>query len=117
MSGTLLPVEGALGFIYGYRPTLIIFGIIIILSALTLLYGKIRRSKRWTGRGLMAVYLCYVFGAVLNFAAFGDPFTWVGNAIVALITGALWLRWKFQTEYVDPEHFRDAIKSGNYDDI
>jgi hypothetical protein len=108
--GPLTPLDGALGFIYNSRVTLIFLGIIFTLSGLALLIGKIIKSKKWVGRGLMAIYLCFLFAAILNALAFQDMSTWIGNAVLAIITGLLWLRWKFQTQYINPRHFTRDIE-------
>lgn len=111
MFSPVTPAAGALGLIYSSRITLIILGVIIMGCALALLYGRLRRSRVWTGRGLMAVYCCYFFAALLNGAAFGwTPDAWLPNMLLAFIAGILWLRWKFKTEYIDPQHFKDAVE-------
>lgn len=98
----------ALGFIYNTRIGLIIVGLVVLTSGVVLLYGKLRKSKKWTGRGLFYVYLCFAFAAILNFVAYAGDWTfWLGNALSALVTGALWLRWKFKTEYINPNHFKN----------
>lgn len=103
-------VGDALGAFFLNRLLLVLFGLIFASCGVTLLYGKIRRSRRWTGRGLMGIYLCFVFGTIINIATNGFlPATWVGNFVLSLITGALWLRWKFKTEYINPLHFVDEV--------
>ena len=102
---------GALGIIYDYKISLVILGIIFFLSGLSLLYGKIKRSRVWTGRGLMSIYLSFLFAALLQIAAFPtDPVQWAGNLIAALICGLLWLRWKFKVSYWNPKHFVDVYE-------
>ena len=104
----LTPMSGPLGYVYSTRLTLVIFGIIILTSGLTLIIAKIRHNKRWTGRALMAIYLCYLFATLLQGFAFNWAWDYWGvNMIMTLITGALWLRWKFKTEYINPKHFRE----------
>lgn len=97
-----LTVTGSMHFIYGSHLALMTLGIIIFLCGFTLLYGKLRNSRVWTGRGLWLIYCCFLFGAVLNGVAYSwAPHMWVPNAAFALITGLIWLRWKFRTEYID----------------
>ena len=105
-------VDGALGFIYSTRISLVFFGIIFFICGLILLCGKIRKSKKWTGKGLLYIYLCFLFATLINMAAFGffPVGHWIGNLIFAIITGLLWLRWKFKTEYVNPNHFHTDIQ-------
>jgi hypothetical protein len=102
-------VQGAMQAIYTSRISLVIIGLVIFLAGLILLIGKIKRSRKLVGRGLWAVYCCFVFATILNFLAYHDPSYWVGNLVMAIVVGALWLRWKFKTEYVNPKHFRDDV--------
>ena len=105
-----IQVDGLLGIIYGSRISLVIFGLIVFASGAILLYGKITKSKRWTGVGLMSVYCCLLFATIIQLVAFSTPDSWVANGIMALITGALWLRWRFKTAYINPNHFRPEIR-------
>ena len=105
----ITPVDGSLGFIYSARLSLIIFGVVFFISGFMLFYGKVTKSRIWTGRGLASIYGCFLFAAILNAVALGGIANWLGNAIVALITGALWLRWKMKTTYIDPKHFREDV--------
>lgn len=100
------PVSGPLGYLYSTRAGLVVFGVLVIISGGTLIYGKIRKSRRWTGRGLFWIFLILLFGTIIQFVAFvGDPSAWVGNAVFCIVTAVLWLRWKFKTEYYNPRHF------------
>lgn len=110
MFGELTPMDGALGFLYETRASLVFFGILFACSGLMLLYGKWRRSRKWTGRGLMFIYCEFLFATIINGIAYNwVPGYWVGNAVATAIVAALWLRWKFKTEYVNPRHFRDDM--------
>lgn len=107
-------IEGPLGLLYGTRTGLVLFGLVAVVCGFMLLYGKVKRSRQWTGMGLMACYCCFLFATLVQITAFGiSPETWVGNAFFALITGALWLRWKFKTSYINPGHFRSDITELN----
>lgn len=116
LAGALTPlsaIEGTkLGFLYANPYSLVVIGLIIFVSGGMLMYGKIRKSKLWTGRGLMWIYMCFLFAAILNFVAFdGAVASWLSNLILAFITAGLWLRWKNKTEYINPRHFvRDIEK-------
>lgn len=104
----IVPIEGTLDFLYNSRTMLVLIGIAFFVSGAILFYGKWRKKRKATGIGLMAIYLCFVFATILQAIVYaGDPAAWISNFIVSMITGALWLRWKFQTEYVDPKIFDD----------
>jgi|SRR6478609_542013 len=110
MTAPLTPMDGALGFIYSSRVTLVILGALFAAAALSLLYGKIRRSRKWTGRGLMNIYLCFLFATIIQGAAYAwMPGYWIPNAIVTVIVGLLWLRWRMKTAYINPKHFRRIV--------
>lgn len=113
--GPTTAVAGSLGIIYSSRVSLVILGIIFFLSGCALLYGKIRKSKRWTGYGLMAIYCCFIFAALMNGVAFGfqNYGVWVWNAGIGFIMGMLYLRWKFKVSYLNPRHFQRDIENFN----
>ena len=91
--------------IYGTRIGVVVVGLIIVISGGALMIGKIRKSNKEHGRGLFYVYLCFFFAAILNAVAYaGDPTVWVSNAIMAVIMGVLWLRWRMKTEYITFRH-------------
>lgn len=108
--GPIKPLDGDLGVLYSSRLFLVIMGIIFFASGLVLLLGKINRRKKMVGYGLGLVYLCFLFGTVINGMATDWRFAaWGPNLLCTIIVGVLWLRWKFKTEYVDPKHFIDDL--------
>lgn len=106
MFSPVTPLDGRLGWLYSSRLTLIIFGFIFLASGLMLLWGKIRRSKKWVGHGLLAIYLCFLFATLIQFVARPNVvIEYLPNLIGSLVIGALWLRWKMKTKYINPKHF------------
>jgi hypothetical protein len=103
----LTPVDGPLGFIYSSRLALSAFGLAFFLSGASLFYGKIAKSKKWTGNGLFAIFTCFLFSGLLETTARHVPS--IGNFTSAFIVGALYLRWRFKTVYIDPNHFVDDV--------
>ena len=93
--------EPAPGFIYNSRSALVVIGIIFFLSGLTLFVGKLTKQRRTIGHGLFMVYLCFLFTTLLSWIAFGFTAA-LGNIIATLITGGLYLRWKYHIYYYDP---------------
>lgn len=110
----LTPVDGALGFIYSSRLALSLFGMAFFLSGATLLYGKLYRSKKFTGLGLLFVFVCFFFSAILETTARHTPS--IGNFVCSLIVAALYLRWRMKTAYIDPNHFKEDIHTLNQKD-
>jgi len=105
-----LPLDyegGRFGWLYNTRLSLVLFGIIFFLSGFVLFYGKVRKKDRLIGLGLQAIYLCYLFAALLNWVALGWYAAWQ-NFIGAAIVGALYLRWKYKAFYVVPRRKRYA---------
>lgn len=108
------PIEPAgadFGWLYESRYALVLYGVTFFLSGLALFWGKIRKSRKWTGIGLLWIYLSFLYAALLNMLVWGiaDPSAWGGNLIVALVVGGLYLRWRFQTAYINPKHFTRDI--------
>lgn len=94
-----------LGWVYSNPWSLLTLGLIIFACGLWLFIGKVRKNRRQTGQGLMACFCCFLFAGVLNSVALAtfDP----GNFIAAAVLALLYLRWRFKTAYIDPNHFRE----------
>lgn len=109
--GPIDPYDGRLDWMLNSRISLMIFGTLFFISGLTLFLGKVLKKYDWTGRGLMMVYLSFLFAALVNTFAIG----WNEgsyNFIAAMIVGALYLRWKHHFWYFDakdvPPEVREA---------
>lgn len=108
---TPVPYPGVLGFLYSSKTFLIIAGSFFFISGATLFVAKILKSRKWIGRGLFLIYLCFLFGAGLNIATMGtyDWEAWGPNFLASLITAILYLRWKYQILYAPTKiHYVDA---------
>lgn len=90
-----------LGWLYESRTTLVILGFIFFLSGAVLLYGKVRKMRKTIGYGLMLVYLCFLFATILTCYGYGFKDA-IPNGIGTIITGALYLRWKYHIYYYQP---------------
>lgn len=108
-TGPITPLDGALGWLYSSRPPLVLLGIVAALSGGYLILAKLKKSRRHTGRALMTCYLLYTFATLLQMLAAGVT-AGIPNLIGAVIFGLLYLRWRFKTAYVDPQHFVDSIE-------
>lgn len=101
------PFDGALGAVFASRTSLVIIGVIIFLSGLLLLTGKIFSKKKLHGYGLLAIYLVNVFILFLEIIVFQmEVIRWVESVLLAALCAILWLRWKFKTEYIDMKEIR-----------
>lgn len=116
LNGALAPFLGGdvtdLGWLYSHPIPLTIFGIIIFVSGAWLVYGKIRKSRKRIGEGIMATFLCFLFFGVLNTLAYGIA-GGGANFIAAVVMGLLYLRWRFKTAYIDPRHFAKDVEELN----
>lgn len=94
--------------LYGTRASLVAFGVFFAFAGATLLYGKFRRRRKAHGYGLMLIYLSFLFAGIITLVTFNIVEA-LPNLIFAALTGALWLRWKFKTEYIQSGQFTDDI--------
>jgi hypothetical protein len=100
------PLNGALGFIFSSRITLVVFGVMFFVSGVAVLYGSIRKRKALVGRGLMFIYLITLFTFLLELVAFPGISNWIDNFVISLVAAACWLWWKFRTEYLSMGEIR-----------
>jgi hypothetical protein len=113
LAGVLTPMMGMetenLGYLYSDPVPLAVFGLVIFLSGLLLFLGKLLKHRKMTGQGLLATFCCFVFFGVLNSMAYGaiDPGNFIGAAIMAW----LYLRWRFKTAYINPNHFKPDVEN------
>ena len=106
----------AMEWIYHSKITLIIFGFIIFCVGATLFFGKIFKRRKAVGWGLMGAFCSYLFATVVQYIAYaGAADAWVVNAILTVVMGLLYLRWRFKTAYIDPNHFRDEAERLHYE--
>jgi predicted Na+-dependent transporter len=91
------------GWIYGSRFMLVLFGLIFFGSGASLFVSKLVQYEPIIGHSLMAIYLCFVFAALLNMAS-GSWIDGLPNLVASGIVGLLYLRWKYRFFY--PEHRR-----------
>lgn len=112
---TPVHIDSQLGFLYESKWSLGLFGLAFFISGATLFYGKVMRSKRWTGRGLFYIFACFLFAAILD--TFAQHTLSVGNFFASAIMASLYLRWRFKTAYIDPNHFVDDIDNLTPSDV
>lgn len=116
VSGVLTPFNGAVdpggSWIYSSVVALTIYGIIFFLAGLWLFVGKIRKSRHQTGQGLMAIFCCFIFAISMNASVVGWEALAGSNMVVCVIVGLLYLRWRFKTAYMNPDHFIDDAQQG-----
>lgn len=112
----LVEPTAALGFFLSHRLVWVGVGAIFVACGGMLLYGKFAKKRIWVQRGLMAIYLCFVFSAIVN--GYGEHWqmsAWIGNAVASVIVGGLYLRFRTRTAYIDPKEFEKDIDGLNLD--
>ena len=108
----LEPRGGELGFIFGNRVPLVMFGLWFSSSGAALFYGNLKKRRRVVSWSLMSIYLSFLFGAVISgVASDWHILAWLPNFIASLSVGALWLWWRMKTEYIDLKEIRELRKS------
>lgn len=90
------------GWIYSSRLALVGFGTVFFFSGLSLFIGKVFKHVSLIGYSLMAIYLCFVFAAVLNAVA-GTWSDGLSNLVSSGIVGLLYLRWKYKYHPAKPK--------------
>lgn len=91
----------SLGWVYNNHWTLWSLAIIFFLSGAAVVAGKLFKKSKVLGYGLMGTYMSFLFGAIIAWVGY----TWVDaipNGTAAVITGALYLRWKYNIYYYEP---------------
>ena len=71
-----------------------------------LLYAKLRKKKYAHKSALVLMYLTCVYVTILSIAIDGITFGLLPNILVGVAAAYLWIRWKFRTEYFDPNEIR-----------
>lgn len=103
--------EGVLVLIFGGQVALYIYMGLFTLLGAGLIYAKVRKKKRLHKNMLLGMYLTTIYTATLTIALFGfDLLSILDDIIVGVLTAIFWIRWKFRTEYIDPNAFYKEIE-------
>lgn len=108
-----------MGSILGGQVALYVYMVWFAFLGLGLLYGKLRKKRKIHKNMLLYMYLTTIFTSGLAIALYG--FDWVSlldDLLIGIVSAALWLRWKFRTEYIDRSDFEsDLIEIRNDDHL
>lgn len=109
--------QGPIAAVVGNQAALYFWATLFASIAVTLVFAKIKKKKRLHKYVLLASYLLATFTFILELLLFGGlTIEAVDSIVFMVVSGALWLRWKFKTEYIDPAAFR-KYTNGMRDDL
>lgn len=84
------------------------YGAFFLLNGLALLFAKVFKRKKIHLIALAGMYLTCIYVLILAYLigvlSTGSLLTVVSGVAAAVC----WMRWKFKTEYLNPEDFRDV---------
>lgn len=84
-----------------------VYAVLFFLNGLLLLYAKIFKRKKTHLVALTGMYLTCIYVLILSYllgVLSGGSLLTVTAGVAAAVC---WMRWKFKTEYLSPEQFRD----------
>lgn len=103
-----LTLPGLLTYLVG-DAAIFVYGAAFLLTGLLLLYGKWMKQRRIHKFSLLVMYLTCIYVLVLAILLNGmDPGLLITVA-VGLTAAALWVRFKFVTEYLDHDQFKQEV--------
>lgn len=100
---------GVLVLIFGGEGALAVYAILFAGLGIWLIYSKLAKKKKQHKFALFGMFLAALYTVVLVLALGGVFLDIVDNLVAAVACAILWLRWKFITEYVDPDKYRDLV--------
>lgn len=86
------------------------YGCMFLFTGLLLLYGKWFKKKRCHKTALLTMYLTCIYVLVLAILINGLSSGLLVTVAVGVASAALWMRWKFKTEYIDGKEFKKEIE-------
>lgn len=110
--GTTEPLQlpGLLTYLVG-EAAIFVYGASFLATGLLLLYGKWFKKKRVHKTALLIMYLTCIYVLVLAIMLNGLSYGLLVTVAVGVVSAALWMRWKFKTEYLSSKQFSDAVES------
>lgn len=86
------------------------YGIMFLLTGLALLYAKWFKKKGLHKFVLLFMYLTCIYVLVLAIMINGLGWNLLITVAVGVTAAALWIRWKFKTEYISSAQFEKEIE-------
>lgn len=102
-------LPGYLTYLVG-EAAIFIYGAMFLVTGLLLLYAKWFRKKRCHKFALLVMYLTCIYVFVLSVMINGLSTGIILTVVVGIASAALWVRWKFKTEYIDINAFKKEIR-------
>lgn len=103
--------EGVIVLVFGGQIALYIYMVWFILLGVGLIFAKIAKKKKLHKNMLLSMYLTTIYTATLATAIFGfSLLNILDDIVIGVLTAIFWIRWKFRTEYIDPNVFYREIE-------
>lgn len=109
ISGESLVLPGILTYLVGAE-AIVVYGAMFLITGILLVYAKLAKAKRLHKFILLFMFLTCVYVIALSIVINGLAPRLLISLTVALVSGAMWLRWKFRTEYIDTHTFKEETK-------
>lgn len=103
-----ITLPGILTYLVG-DAAIFVYGALFLTTGLLLLYGKWLKRRRVHRASLMIMYLTCIYVLVLAIMINGLAPGLLVTVAVGVVAAALWMRWKFKTEYLDHEQFQASV--------
>ncbi len=101
---------GPVAQLIGIQGSQIFYTVLYSAEALLLGFAKVFKKKKLRKAALLTIYLTAMFTTILTFILAGVGFSIIDNVLLAVLSFACFLYWKFKTEYLDPDVFYEDIK-------
>lgn len=102
-------LPGFLTYLVGAE-AIVVYGCLFLLTGLSLLYAKWWKKKTLHKYVLMVMYLTCIYVLVLAVLINGLSSGLLLTIFAGVTSAALWIRWKFKTEYIDPGEFDKELE-------
>lgn len=102
-------LPGILSYLVG-EAAIFVYGAMFLTTGVALLYAKWFKKKRLHKFILMFMYLTCIYVLVLAILINGLGWNLLLTVGVGVTAAALWIRWKFKTEYISPDEFDKTLE-------
>lgn len=89
---------------------IIVYGALFVLTGLAMVYAKLAKKKTLHKYVLMTMYLTCLYVLIIAIAVNGLHWGLWLTILAGIVSAALWVRWKFKTEYINPDEFDKTLE-------
>jgi hypothetical protein len=102
-------LPGILAYLVG-EAAIFVYGAMFLLTGLLLIFAKLAKKKTLHKTILMVMYLTCIYVFALSVAINGIVIGQLLTVVIGVVAAALWIRWKFKTEYISPTEFDKTLE-------